>query len=344
MFYNSKGFYSIQVLFFFVFLFSCNDEVDKGPIQLPLITTNTVLNITKTSAICGGFIPDSIDLKIIVRGVCWSELQNPTLTDGKTVSGNGSGKFTSKIVGLKENTTYYVRSYATNKLGTTYGVECKFTTASVEDVEGNGYHTVVVGKQEWLVENLKTTKFNDGVSILNYTNIAQWANSITPGFGWYNNDSTYKDIYGALYNWDAVNTGKLAPKGWHVATKYEWDTLVEYTKNNLGYSVTLAKALASDKYWNVSTEYTGSIGNDLIKNNSSGFFAVGGGLVDFLNNNYANLNSYGYWWTSTELDVTHAYFNRLSNRFANIDTYETMMIIFNPKVSGMSVRCIKDSK
>src|SRR5665647_1584626 len=89
---------------------------------------------------------------------------------------------------------------------------------TVKDIDGNVYHTVKIGTQVWMVENLKTTKYNDGTSIPNIIDGTTWSNLTTPGFCFYNNDAANKNIYGALYNWYTVNTGKLAPTGWHVST------------------------------------------------------------------------------------------------------------------------------
>jgi uncharacterized protein (TIGR02145 family) len=155
-------------------------------------------------------------------------------------------------------------------VGTGYGAQLSFTTA-VTDKDGNVYHTVTIGTQTWMVENLKTTKYNDGTAIPFITDNSAWANLTTPGYCWYNNDSTtYKNMYGALYNWYAVSTGNLAPKGWHVATDAEWTTLQNYLITN-GYNYDgstsgnfIAKSLADTLIWDADTG-SGTIGNDLSK-------------------------------------------------------------------------------
>ena len=102
------------------------------------------------------------------------------------------------------------------------------TPLTATDIDGNVYHTVTIGTQIWMVENLKTTRYNDGSPIPFVTDSSSWSNLTTPGYCWYNNDTTNKNTYGALYNWFAVNTGKLAPTGWHVPTDDEWTTLTTY--------------------------------------------------------------------------------------------------------------------
>src|ERR1700693_2818813 len=92
---------------------------------------------------------------------------------------------------------------------------------TITDIDGNIYHTIGIGTQIWMVENLKTTKFNDGSAIPLVTDELSWRDLTTPGYCWYNNDFTSNSIYGALYNCKAVSTGKLAPSGWHIPTHNE---------------------------------------------------------------------------------------------------------------------------
>jgi len=92
---------------------------------------------------------------------------------------------------------------------------------TVRDIDGNVYHTITIGKQVWMLENLKTTRYNDSTSIPLTREDKDWNKLSIPGFCWYNNDPAFKSEYGALYNYYSVNTGKLAPKGWHVAI---WDS------------------------------------------------------------------------------------------------------------------------
>ena len=132
---------------------------------------------------------------------------------------------------------------------------------TITDFDGNGYQAVKIGNQVWTVENLRTTKYNDGTAIPYVTDSAAWVNLTTPGYCYFNNmvnaDSIRK--FGALYNWYAVDTKKLAPAGWHVPTDAEWDTLENYLIAN-GYnwdgttdSNKIAKSLAAKTDW-----YTGN--------------------------------------------------------------------------------------
>jgi len=90
------------------------------------MTTTQVTGITATAAVSGGNITNAGGSTIVARGVCWSTVQNPTIADSKTTNGSGTGTFTSNLTGLLPNTTYFIRAYATNSVGTTYGNELNF--------------------------------------------------------------------------------------------------------------------------------------------------------------------------------------------------------------------------
>lgn len=102
------------------------------------------------------------------------------------------------------------------------------TGQTVTDIDGNVYNTVEIGTQQWMAENLKVTS-NEGTAIPLVTDGIGWNNLTTPGYCWYNNDNTtYGDVYGALYNWYGVNAGNFCPVGWHVPTDAEWTVLNDY--------------------------------------------------------------------------------------------------------------------
>jgi len=313
----------------------------------PVLTTTVVSSITTTAATSGGNITNDGGETITARGVCWSTSANPTIAGSKTTNGTGAGTFTSALTGLTANTTYFIRAYATNNAGTGYGNQVSFTTNSVEtitDLDGNVYHTVTIGTQTWMAENLKTTQYNDGTAIPLVTDNTSWANLTTGAYSWYNNDATTnKNKYGALYNWYTVNTGKLAPKGWHVPTDAEWTTLENYLIAN-GYNYDgstsgnkYAKSLAASTDW--GTNYgTGTIGNDLTKNNSSGFSALPGGYRSNDDGTFDYVGNYGCWWSSTESDTNDAWTRGMYYSISYVYRYN------NSKQDGYSVRCVRDSQ
>ena len=196
-------------------------ETSFTALALPTVSTSTVTDITASTAICGGHVTGTGGSNVTARGVCWSTSQSPTLNDSHTSNGNDIGSFTSYIVGLASNTTYYVRAYATNSAGTAYGEEVFFTTEeivipigdalpcpgtpTVTDHEGNIYNTVKIGNQCWTKENLRTTTSpSTGTYLIPDTNAGLTLTGKQAR--WYNNDSTTyaPQNYGLLYNWNAA--------------------------------------------------------------------------------------------------------------------------------------------
>jgi len=100
-------------------------------INKPIVSTNSITNITSTNATSGGTISSDGGASITVKGICWSTTSNPTIANNKTNEGTGASNFSSQLSGLQEGTTYYVRSYATNSKGTSYGNEVSFTTTAI---------------------------------------------------------------------------------------------------------------------------------------------------------------------------------------------------------------------
>jgi uncharacterized protein (TIGR02145 family) len=213
-------------------------------------------------------------------------------------------------------------------------------TGTVTDIDGNVYQTVKIGNQVWTVENLRTTKYNDGSLIPLVTDGAAWAALKTPGYCWYDNDIKNKSKYGALYNWYAVDTKKLAPKGWHVPTVAEWDTLQNYLIAN-GYNWDgtttgnkIAKSMAAQTDWKTDTN-PGATGNDLFKNNKSGFSALPGGWRFFIG--FFNLfGRFSVWWSATEDAASNACDRRLGHDDGTLGRGVL------PKSCGFSVRLLRD--
>ena len=129
--------------------------------EKPSVSTSSVSDITQTSARCGGNVTSDGGATVTAKGVCWSTSQNPTINSNKTNEGSGTGSFTSNITGLNHNTTYYVRAYATNSEGTSYGEVKSFTTEDKPSTgEINGHEYVDLG----LPSGLKWATCNVGAS------------------------------------------------------------------------------------------------------------------------------------------------------------------------------------
>jgi len=112
-----------------IFLYNLNDDA------VPVVTTSMLADITETSATCGGNVTSDGGSNVMERGICWAIIQNPTTADKSVSSGNGTGSFTCQMSELLPNTTYYVRAYAINRVGVSYGTSKSFTT--LEPGSGN---------------------------------------------------------------------------------------------------------------------------------------------------------------------------------------------------------------
>jgi uncharacterized protein (TIGR02145 family)/uncharacterized repeat protein (TIGR02543 family) len=196
--------------------------------------------------------------------------------------------------------------------------------AALVDADGNVYTTVSIGSQTWMVENLKTTKFNDGTSIPLVKDSAMWINLSSPAFCWYNNDSTNKAAYGAIYNWYAVSTSKLAPTGWHVPSDSEWSVLTTYLGGDSVAGGSLKEAGLA--HW---------LAPNAGATNSSGLSALPGGYRGEGGLFYW-LGGYGNWWPSTEFDANNSWYRGMG--YLGIAINHT----YANKTAGFSVRCIRN--
>jgi uncharacterized protein (TIGR02145 family) len=303
-------------------LYSLRKTFAEGLHFLPLPNNNIGINIYRLKI-------GSIDhiFKVIVSGKTLikssigneisqfsSNLAKPTVTINDIIVVSKAGYLSRRIIVNNSDTSDIEIIMVTILI----------TGNTVTDIDGNVYNTIIIGNQEWSVENLRTTKFNDGTPIQHVTSSTEWEDLNTPGRCFWANDSvTYAEKYGALYNWFTIynqfaeEKQKLAPIGWHISTDDDWNQLVEYLKTN-GYNwdgttsgYKIAKALATQTDWlSTQTSEEGSIGNDLSKNNTSGFSALPGGFRN-RNGNFGNLGSQGYWWSATEERATNAWNRRL---------------------------------
>jgi uncharacterized protein (TIGR02145 family) len=199
---------------------------------------------------------------------------------------------------------------------------------SIKDGDGNVYTSVQIGAQVWLVENLKTTHYNDGEAIPLVTDSNAWGDLSTPAYCWYNNDvQDYKDIYGALYNWYAANTGKLCPKGWHVPTDSEWTTLTTY----LG-----GESVAGGKLKETGTTHWNSPNTGAT--NETGFTALPGGWRSSYGR-FCCVRNFGTWWSTTYDYLQYgAWFRGMEPDLSSVSG----TVVPIDRGFGLSVRCVKD--
>lgn len=219
-------------------------------------------------------------------------------------------------------------------------VECK-------DADGNYYATVKIGSQIWMAENLKTTKYNDNVSIPNVTDNTAWSTLSTGAYCDYNNTPANSTIYGKLYNWHTVNTGKLAPTGWHVATASEFAKMEYYLFTN-GYSPNgttelykLGKSLSANTLWYIDNN-ANTVGNNLNKNNNSGFSALPAGQR-FDTGGYGSLNYRALWWCKD--DIMNINYNscKYIDYNSQSTTHWSNAYLGSKPILGLSIRCVNDN-
>tara|TARA_Y100000766_G_scaffold110012_1_gene94127 strand:+ start:1141 stop:2001 length:861 start_codon:yes stop_codon:yes gene_type:complete len=196
------------------------------------------------------------------------------------------------------------------------------------DIDGNNYESVIIGNQEWMAENLRTTEYSDGTSITNVTD-DDWYSLSSGAWCNYNNDNQYDTIYGKLYNWYAVETGLLCPTGWHVPTNAEWNVLEDYLISNEHWET--GTVLKSNFGWDDREEGANGNGTD-----DYGWLGLPGGSRSFFAGGFDLVGEEGFWWSSDESSTYYAWLRSLN-------PYPDLFFSNNgEKKKGFSVRCLKD--
>lgn len=279
-------------------------------IQLPTVTTTIVTNVTSTTATSGGNVTDDGGATVTARGVCWSTSPDPTIDDNKTSDGNGTGAFTSQLTNLTHSTTYYIRAYATNSEGTSYGEQKYFSTLS--DGMINGHQYVDLG----LSSGLKWATCNVGAdSPEDYGNYYAWGETETKAEYTEDNSVTYgqqlNDISGnAQYDAAAANWGG----SWRMPTR---DEITELMYNCS---------------WTPETQ-NGVDGFKVTGNNGNYIFIPASGYRDG-----SSSYIYGecYYWSSTP----HQYSNDYS--YILYSDYEYQSEDMNYRYRGLTIRPVSN--
>jgi uncharacterized protein (TIGR02145 family) len=311
---------------------------------IPKVSITKVEYVVGTSAALQVEIMSNGGAAIKERGICWNTIGDPVITENKTQDRTGLESFFGYITGLNTSVTYYVRAYAINSAGIGYSSQSTIKTldsdpmipvsanpilfnqnlsyGTVTDIDGNVYKTIKIGYQTWMAENLKTTKYRNGDPISYLTDNTKWSNSTTGAYCWYNNDeSLYKEAYGALYNWYALNDSRnIAPTGWHVATQDEWKILI-ISQGGITSAGSKLKEAGSAHWLHPNTG----------ANNESGFTALPGGSRDS-GGRFSGFAYEGFWHGfSQKMEYDYIFFNDI------VCEYLTGTFRF-----GFSVRCVKN--
>lgn len=285
------------------------------------INTSAVSSVTSSTASAGGtFVPGTIS-SILSKGIVWSTTPSPTVSLAtKTTNGFSISSFTATMTKLKSATKYYVRAYVTTRSGTLYGNELSFTTANLQDVDGNTYQTVQIGNQVWMKENLKTSKYRDGTAIATGLSNAAWSSTNTGAYALYDNVAANNASYGKLYNAYAVTNAKgICPAGYHVPSDTELDQLM----NHLGSVSATIPAL---------TTFFGG-------NNSTAFSMQWGGYKS-TSGLCGSVNQLCFFWTSTPNPANPT--THQNSRGYDGSTRSKEPLSTHVKSFGFSVRCVVD--
>lgn len=210
-------------------------------------------------------------------------------------------------------------------LSAVYTLSAQKAGETVKDADGNEYKTVVIGSQTWFAENLKTTKYANGNSIKNITSGSEWVSCKSPAYCWYDNNSSNKNEYGALYNWYVINSGNICPNGWHVATDADWTTLT----NKVGGAEKAGAALKEKgtAHWETTS--------DDVKDEYN-FGIVGAGFRDpYGNFTWKNVDA--CFWSATGKTPSYAWYRHTFHYDKALSRHEVQ------KCNGYSVRCVKNN-
>ena len=195
-------------------------------------------------------------------------------------------------------------------------------SGTLTDIDGNTYETVTIHGKVWMKENLKVTHYRNGDPITNITDSATWCNTSSEGWCHYNNDPSISAVYGKLYNWWAVmDSRKIAPAGWHVATSAEYDSLIAY----FGGTDVAGKELKElgTTHWINPNNAT----------NSSGFKALPNGIRYGTILQFKSLTLVSYFWTDAGSINIYCYMPNYNDK-AHVSPYA--------RHGGLGVRCVKD--
>jgi len=200
------------------------------------------------------------------------------------------------------------------------------TGTTVTDIDGKVYQTVKIGNQIWMAENLKTTRYRNGDSITYVADKTTWFNLTSGAYCSYENTPSLVDTYGYLYNWYAVNDSRnIAPEGWRVATKEDWDELRTFLGGD-GVGIKLKEV--GTTHWQAPNDGA---------TNETHFTALPGGMRGGSGQGFYDLGKTGRWWTSTMVSTSSASYRELfyNNKGLSYASPSSMK-------NGYSIRCIKN--
>jgi uncharacterized protein (TIGR02145 family) len=326
---------------------NCNNAIDNGVIINGTPANGVSSIISYTGGNGGTYATQSFTstgvtglTATIDAGTLLSGNGNLTFTITGTPSASGLASFALNIGGktCTLNRTVYpaggMLGITTHTCGATNVHNAALPYGTMTDQEGNEYKTIQIGNQVWMAENLRVTKYNNGVSLTNVTANSQWETFSSGAYASYENKTTNDCPYGKLYNWFAVfNTQNICPTGWHVPTDIEWNGMMAFLDqsfiptNNVIQSLIAGGKMKSTgiQYWQTS---------NTAATNNSGFSGLPGGeRTD--DGEFISINTRGYWWAKLS-NIDNLWNLTLFNNNGNVNRESVQQEV------GASVRCVKD--
>ena len=208
----------------------------------------------------------------------------------------------------------------------------ELTYGTMTDQEGNVYKTIVIGTQEWMAENLNTSRYRNGNAIPTNLSPTAWASTTNGAWSYYNNEVGLSCPYGKLYNWYACNDARqICPAGWHLPSNEDWILLV-YQFGGVNFAGGALRSTGTNQdasgYWTAPNAGATNI---------SGFSALPGGQIDLAGSSLYYGNS-GLWWTSTQDTPNTVFSVELSYAGVGVGAIGAA----RQRNYGISVRCIRD--
>ena len=263
-------------------------------------------------------------------GYVWANGQVVFCSEGFFVFATCSDSVALRAVDLATDSVSDFVTIALNGDTTDLGelLTCTPLFGSVSDIDGNTYPTIIIGAQEWMAANLKTTRYRDGSIIPNAISNATWANLDSGAWCNFTHLPVNDSIYGKLYNWYAAADPNICPQGWHVPTDAEWTILTDHLG---GTNVAASKMKAVSPLW--STESSEPIAD---ATNESGFSGLPGGLRSAPEGWFLLLGERGGWWSASPSSAQYAWTRSLYH------DYENVLVGHADRRTGYCLRCVRD--
>lgn len=333
----------------------------------PTALTRRATGITTVSAVLNALVnPNHLETTLKFEYGLSDNLGNEAVALPEQIEGSTNVSVNAFIDNLAPGTTFYYRVVAENELGISYGTVYFFRSYAEDDpqdLDGNYYRTVIIGNQEWLAENLRVSRYNNGDDIPTGLNETEWRNTREGAYAIYphdggvtewdvegiNSDAEMVEVYGKLYNWYAVADPRgMCPEGWHIPTYDETVQLIDYIElqgypnegaNPYGAANALKTCRQSGSplggvcnttehpYWYAHNTHHGF--------DEFGFSAYPGGFRT-IGGTYFDLRWQARWWSSTEYSLSSAISRTINYYNGSVGTN------VGPKIRGLSVRCVKD--